>query len=91
MAGGFLVNASIGKRIKIRNSCEPVGYPAEVLKLGSGHDMDTNKINVQSMLALLLTHLCISLSPLHIYCCLMVFSNSTVTFQRTGRRAIVYK
>lgn len=78
------MNASIGKGIKIRNSCEPVGYLAEVLKLGSGQDMETNKINVQNMLALFLTHLCISLSPLHIYCCLMVFSNSTVTFQHTG-------
>lgn len=91
MAGGFLVNASIRKGIKIRNSCEPVGYPAEVLKLGSGQDMETNKINVQNMLTLLLNHLCISLSPLHVYCCLMVFSNSSVTFQCTGQWAIVYK
>lgn len=63
VAGGLLVNASIGKGIKIQNSCESVGYPAQVLKLGSGQDMETNKINVQNTLALLLTHLCISLSP----------------------------
>lgn len=84
MAGDFLMGTSTGKGIQIWNSCELVGYPAEVLRLGSGQNMETNKINVQSMLTLLLTHLCVSLSPLHIYCLLMVFSNNTVTFQCTA-------
>lgn len=57
------MNASTGKGIKIQSSFEPVRYPAEPLKLGSGQDTESNKINVQNMLALLLTHLCISLSP----------------------------
>lgn len=55
-----------------------------MLRLGSSQNMETNKINVQNMLTLLLTLLCVSPSPLHVYCLLMVFSNSTVTFQCTG-------
>lgn len=63
MAGDFLMGTSIGKGIKIWNSCEWVGYPAEVLRLGSGQHMETNKTNVQNMLTLLLAHLCLPFSP----------------------------